>query len=108
MYQKFQQILFNLLNNAIKFTPENGTVQLKTEMSGCKYTLTVKDTGCGIEKKYHKKIFNKFEQGKNKDTQNSTGLGLTITKALVKLHGGTISLKSEPECGTEFIVTLPC
>ncbi len=107
-YQKFQQILFNLLNNAIKFTPENGTVQLKTEMSGCKYTLTVKDTGCGIEKKYHKKIFNKFEQGKNKDTQNSTGLGLTITKALVKLHGGTISLKSEPECGTEFIVTLPC
>ena len=103
-YQKFQQILYNLLSNAIKFTLENGKIEIIQEQKDNNYLLKIKDNGVGIDKKYHNKIFKKFvhidnEQAKN---QNSTGLGLTITKELVKLHNGKISLESEINKGTTF------
>lgn len=104
-YQKIQQILFNLLSNAIKFTPEEGAIEITADKQGKFSRISVKDTGCGIPKKYYKKIFNKFEQ--LKETPNSTGLGLTITAELVKLHGGSISVKSELGKGAEFILKLP-
>lgn len=101
-YQKLQQILLNLLTNAIKYTPENGTIEIIAKQTDKYLTLSIKDNGCGIDKKYHKKIFNKFEQ--ITETANSTGLGLTITKELIKLHNGKITLKSELGVGSEFIV----
>lgn len=104
-YQKLQQILFNLLSNAIKFTPEKGSIEISAAKSRKFAIISVKDTGCGIAKKYHKKIFNKFEQ--LKEMPNSTGLGLTITAELVKLHGGKITVKSNENEGTEFIIKLP-
>ncbi len=105
-YQKFQQILFNLLGNAIKFTPENGKISITASKNKNFFLLSVKDNGIGIDKKLHKKIFKRFEQAE-KSGENSTGLGLAITMEFVKLHKGKITLKSEKNKGSEFIVSLP-
>ena len=107
-YQKLQQILYNLLSNAIKFTPENGKVNIKTSAQGNDFILEVQDNGIGIDKKYHNKIFTKFVHLNNLYTkgQSSTGLGLTITKELVKLHKGKITLESAPNKGTTFKIQL--
>lgn len=104
-YQKVQQILFNLLSNAIKFTPEDGEITIETKLTD--YALiSVKDNGIGIALENQAKIFEKFEQIDN-TIQNSTGLGLTITQELVKLHNGTISVESSPNNGAKFTVALP-
>ncbi len=104
-YQKIQQILFNLLSNAIKFSPENSTVEISVKPG----EIVVRDYGVGIAKKYHSKIFQKFEQITNPGLapESSTGLGLTITKELVKLHKGKIKVESALGEGTKFIVSLP-
>jgi len=106
-YQKILQILFNLLNNAIKFTPDNGQITIEIGKTDKEIILKVIDTGIGIDKKYHKKIFKKFEQIENNVATSSTGLGLTITKELVKLHNGNISVESNPGKGSIFIVKIP-
>ena len=108
-YQKVQQIMYNLLSNAIKFTPQNGHIEI-----GCKKLknyaeIYVKDDGIGIAPEFQEKIFSKFVQLNNIYCKNesSTGLGLTITKELTLLHGGTINVKSKPEKGSTFSVKLP-
>lgn len=108
-YQKFQQILFNLLSNAIKFTPNNGEIYIYAKQRDCNLEIKIQDNGIGIEKKYHKKIFEKFEQIESPFIKNesSTGLGLAITKELVKMHKGKITLKSTPQKGSTFTVKLP-
>lgn len=105
-YQKFQQILYNLLSNAIKFTPEQGKIEITTDFKNKNYFLKIKDTGIGIDKKYHNKIFKKFVHLNHMYTKNqsSTGLGLTIVKELVKLHNGKISLESALNKGTTFLM----
>jgi len=105
-YQKIQQILFNLLSNAIKFTPENGKIIVSASIDNKYVTISVEDNGIGIDKKYHKKIFEKFEQFALQN-ESSTGLGLSITKELVKLHNGKIKLFSAPNKGSKFIITIP-
>jgi len=108
-YQKIQQILYNLVSNAIKFTPDGGNVDISAMIDEKKFRLTVHDTGCGIDEKYHGKIFAKFVQLDSAYTkkESSTGLGLTITKELVELHDGKISLISEVDNGSTFIVEIP-
>lgn len=108
-YQKIQQILFNLLSNAIKFTPEKGKIEIILEKTNKKAIIKVKDNGVGIPKKYQGKIFGKFVQLHSAYTKNesSTGLGLTITKELVELHGGKISIESKVNEGSTFIIELP-
>lgn len=108
-YQKFQQILFNLVSNAIKFSHIKSEITISIEKKAKKIILKVKDDGVGIDKKYQGKIFGKFVQLNNIYTKNesSTGLGLTITKELVELHGGKIYLESELKKGSTFIVELP-
>jgi len=103
-YQKFQQILYNLLSNAIKFTNEKGKIEITSDYDKNNYILKIKDNGIGIDKKYHNEIFKKFVHLNNLYTKNqsSTGLGLTITKELVKLHNGKITLDSELNKGTTF------
>ena len=103
-YQKLQQILFNIINNAIKYSPENGTITISSRRKRKFIEIKIKDEGCGIEKKYHKRIFKKFDEINPKE--NSTGLGLAITKELVHLQGGTIRVTSEKDRGAEFTVNL--
>ena len=112
-FQKISQILYNLLSNAIKFSPENGKIEInvnfKNDKLGDKLVIKIKDNGIGIEEKYHGKIFGKFVQLASSYTkkESSTGLGLTITKQLVEMHGGHISLESEVDKGTTFVVEMP-
>lgn len=106
-YQKLQQILLNLLSNAIKFTDENdGKITIWAKCENKKAVISIKDNGIGIAKENQSKIFEKFEQV-NSNIPNSTGLGLSIVKELTKLLGGTVSLKSELDKGSEFKVTVP-
>ena len=105
-YQKFQQILFNLFSNAIKYTPENGEIEINSMQENNIAVISIKDNGIGIAKENYEKIFEKFEQIGNA-TENSTGLGLTITKELVKLHGGNIEVFSELDKGSLFVIKIP-
>lgn len=108
-YQKIQQILYNLVSNAIKYSPENDEIEIAAVHAGDCFQIAVHDNGVGIDPKYHGKIFAKFVQLDNAYTkkESSTGLGLTITKELVELHGGKISLISEINNGSTFIVEIP-
>ena len=108
-YQKLQQILYNLVNNAIKFSPENDEVTISAKKHKNKFIISVHDNGIGIDKKYHGKIFAKFVQLDSAYTkkESSTGLGLTITKELTELHDGKISVKSEVNNGSTFTVEMP-
>lgn len=110
---RVQQIFFNLVSNAIKFTPENGTVKVKSEYlwideKQVKTRLIIKDTGIGIDKSFLDRIFEPFEQENDPTTANygGTGLGLAIVKNLVEIMGGTILVQSEKGIGSEFTVEL--
>ena len=110
---KLRQVLINILGNAVKFTPEGGNVTLKIEEAAkfdSKSVLCFKiiDTGVGMSKEYLPKIFESFSQ-ENSSAVNkygSTGLGMTITKGLVEMMNGTISVESEKGVGTTFTVTI--
>lgn len=105
-FQKIQQVFFNLISNAIKFTDIGGNIIISSIVEDNEVMISVKDNGIGIEKKYHKKIFKKFQQVASQDG-SSTGLGLPIADKIVKLHGGKILLNSEFGNGSEFTVCMP-
>lgn len=106
---RVKEILYNLLSNALKFTPDNGKVWVETLVRGQQLHVTVGDTGIGVHPSEHHTIFEKFYQvgSTTKGTREGTGLGLAITKKLVELHGGTIWLDSRPGEGSRFNFTLP-
>ena len=95
------------MSNAVKYTPNNGNILIKTHLDNGYAEITVKDNGIGIAPENQERIFEKFEQIHNVKTMLSTGLGLAITKELVKMHDGTITVNSEKDKGAEFIVRLP-
>ncbi|HEV8049628.1 MAG TPA: ATP-binding protein, partial [Thermoplasmata archaeon] len=107
---RFKQILYNLLSNAVKFTDEGGEVEVSLAPHGDKmFDLKVRDTGIGIAATDIPRLFREFEQleaGPGRRYQGS-GLGLSLTKKLVELHGGTIEVDSVIGQGTTFTVTLP-
>ena len=108
-YIKIQQILFNLIGNAIKFSHPNGKIVIFTQSTDKDILIKIQDFGIGIDKKFHKKIFNKFYQVENpmSKTETSTGLGLTIAKEFIKLHNGKIKLESESHKGSTFTIIVP-
>ena len=105
--RKVKQILFNLLSNAAKFTPTGGTVTLAARADNDQVVISVRDTGIGISVEDQEKVFEEFYQVGASRTQEGTGLGLALTRRLVELHNGHISLESEPGVGSTFTVTLP-
>lgn len=107
--KRFRQILLNLLSNAIKFTPEGGSVTVEAEDVDGELVLSVVDTGVGIASEEQAKIFDQFHQvdGSYSRGQEGTGLGLALTRQLVELHGGTISVVSEIDKGSRFTFTVP-
>lgn len=102
---RIKQVLINLLGNAFKFTPADGTVTLCAFKEGGSMVIAVKDTGCGISKEELPRIKEKFYKGKNSKSQ--TGLGLSICDEIVKLHHGSLLIESEVNVGTEVMVKLP-
>lgn len=105
---KFRQIVFNLAANAVKFT-KRGTVQLSLQEEGGAVMFRVRDTGAGITPADTKHLFESFWQvpQHNRRTRAGTGLGLTITRALTKLLGGEVSVRSELGQGSTFTVRMP-
>lgn len=108
--EQIERIVLNLLSNAIKFTQQGGNIFVRTCDCGDKIRIIVKDNGIGIPKDKQKSIFNKFEQVDKSLTREheGSGIGLSIVKALVEKHNGSIKLNSELGKGSEFIVELPC
>jgi PAS domain S-box-containing protein len=104
---KLEQVFLNLVHNALKFTPEQGRLIVHSEVTkDHRLTITVADTGCGIPREHHDKVFEKFHRAPS-SVHEGSGLGLAITRKLVELQGGTISLDSEPGRGSRFLVSLP-
>ena len=109
---RFNQIFFNLLSNAVKFTPENGKIDFIIDFVSRNngvvvHRFTVRDTGIGMSKDFQKKMFNQFtREGSSSLNTSGTGLGLFITKYVVELMGGTISVSSDVGKGSEFVVEL--
>lgn len=119
--ERLQQVVRNLLSNALRFTQEGGHITITTSVSAEKEAgaggqearrvvkLCVSDTGCGIAPEYHKLIFERFSQIHDRDRERSgsQGLGLTVVKMIVELHGGEVSVQSAPGQGSVFTCTLP-
>jgi len=105
---RLKQILINLLSNAVKFT-DRGHIEVFAQPSGRMVRIAVKDTGIGISGDSQKVIFEEFVQGDGSSTRRhgGTGLGLSIVRKLVEMHGGAITVVSEPGQGSTFMFTLP-
>jgi signal transduction histidine kinase len=104
--EKLFQIFINILENAAKYSPKNGKIIIKATTEDRSVKIIVKDNGMGIAKKDLPNIFDRFFRADNKNGEGS-GLGLSITAALVKAHNGTIDVTSQKGKGTTFLITLP-
>ena len=111
--QRLAQVITNLMSNAVKFTPEHGAINLNTKLLNdknghCEIQFDVSDTGIGINEEQQSRLFNAFEQAESSTTRNfgGTGLGLTISKRIVELMGGRISISSELGRGSTFTFTI--
>jgi signal transduction histidine kinase len=107
--RKVKQVLLNLLSNAVKFTPEGGRISLKARLTAGAVEVAVTDTGIGIAPDDQMAVFEEFRQVGTDETrkQEGTGLGLTLAKKFVDLHGGRIWVESELGRGSTFTFTLP-
>jgi two-component system, OmpR family, phosphate regulon sensor histidine kinase PhoR len=107
--QNIEEIFSNLISNAIRYTPEGGTIQVSTQDINDWAVVKVTDTGFGISEDELENIFNKFYRVKTEETRfiNGTGLGLAIVKSIVKSHHGSIKVESTPGKGTRFSISLP-
>ncbi|WP_242834278.1 sensor histidine kinase [Clostridium pasteurianum] len=108
--EKIERIFMNLLSNAVKFTPYGGSIMVNIEDGNENICLRVKDTGRGIPQNKLDIIFERFVQVDKSFARDheGSGIGLSLVKALVELHGGKISVVSKVGHGTEFIIYLPC
>ncbi len=107
--EKIERVLLNLLSNAIKFTGQGGQIKVAVHSMDNRVFISVKDTGIGIPADKQKEIFERFQQvcsNRSRESEGS-GIGLSLVKSFVDLHQGTISVISEENKGSEFIISLP-
>lgn len=105
--EMINHLLINLFGNAIKFSPEKGTIGVSLQTNGEYVQITVSDEGIGMDEDVKAHIFDKFYQGDASRATQGNGLGLSLVKRILHLTGGTIAVESAPGQGTCFIVTLP-
>lgn len=109
---RLRQVFFNILGNALKFTPSGGSIILRatrteSDGAGARFKFEFSDTGCGMTQEFQTKLFNRFERAENEVRSiEGTGLGMAITKSLVDMMGGAITVTSELGAGTVFTVEL--
>ncbi len=101
------QVWLNLIDNAVKFTPEGGCVDIRLQKGESSVLFVIRDDGYGISEEMQRHIFEKFYQGDDSHAVPGNGLGLSIARRIVTLHNGEIRCKSEEGAGTEFTVSLP-
>jgi two-component system sensor histidine kinase VicK len=106
---KFFQAINNLISNALKFTPDGGTIKLTLEDKGTTALITVADNGIGIPQKYHERLFEKFSDARRQGLRGepSVGLGMYIIKTIIQWHEGKIWFESEEQKGSTFYVEIP-
>lgn len=106
---KIERVILNLLSNAIKFTGPGGKISVKVGKSGEKANISIKDTGAGIPGNMHKAIFERYRQVDSPLTKEveGSGIGLSLVKSFIDLHNGNITVHSEENEGSEFIIELP-
>ena len=104
---RLQQMLANLLDNAVKFTPENGEVDVSLQVERDSVTLAVRDNGCGMSEDDLQNVFKRFYRADNSRSLPGNGLGLSLVQAIVKAHNGSIEISSQINEGTVVWVTLP-
>jgi signal transduction histidine kinase len=117
--RRLKQALFNLISNAVKFTPAGGSIRLEARLDGERagapegvngggdVILAVADTGVGIPAADRERVFEKFERGDPRPREYGAGLGLSLVKSLIELHGGSVAIESEPGEGTTILCRLP-
>jgi signal transduction histidine kinase len=105
---RIKQVIVNLLSNAVKFTPDGGRVEVRARTEGSEVLVTVADTGTGVAAEDRERIFESFQQGgRRASTTEGTGLGLTLSKRIVELHGGRIWVDSQMGVGSTFGFAIP-
>ncbi|HET8987086.1 MAG TPA: response regulator, partial [Humibacillus sp.] len=105
---RLKQVLLNLLSNAVKFTPDGGSVDVRASRDGDAVEVTVTDTGIGIDPADQERIFDSFQQGeRSASSSEGTGLGLTLSRRIIGLHGGRLWLESTPGVGSTFGISIP-
>ncbi len=102
-----QQMWINLIGNAVKFTPPEGTIEISVSSESNRVTVSVRDSGIGMSEQTQKRIFDKFWQGDESRSVSGNGLGLSIVSKILQLTNGRIEVRSKVNEGSEFIVTLP-
>lgn len=105
--RRIRQALFNLLSNAIKFTPAGGRVSLSAEKQDGQLVLTVSDNGIGISAEDQARIFKRFERANIRTGQAGAGLGLSVVKSIIEMHGGRVQIESAPNRGSTIRCYLP-
>ena len=106
--RKVRQVFLNLLSNAIKFTPEGGRVEVRAASVNGSVQISVSDTGVGIAPEDQEAVFEEFRQGGTADKKvEGTGLGLTLSRKFIELHGGRIWGQSQVGIGSTFTFTIP-
>lgn len=103
--EKIARVVFNLLSNALKYTPAGGDIFVDIASEGDKLRIDVRDTGKGIDKDEANKVFERFFQAKG--AASGTGIGLALVKSFVELHNGEVKVESELDKGSDFIVVIP-
>ena len=101
------QMWINLIDNAVKFSPQGGKVKIKLHSDGPQVIFQIWDNGCGMDQEMIDHIFDRFYQGDLSHTAEGNGIGLTVVKRIAELHGGSVFVYSEPGIGTNFKVILP-
>jgi signal transduction histidine kinase len=104
---RMRQVLGNLLDNAIKYTPDGGRVCITADDNGDRLAVRVKDSGVGIHSGQISKIWDRLYRGDQSRSQKGLGLGLSLVKAIIKAHGGEVGVESEPGKGSTFSAFLP-
>ena len=104
---RLRQVIVNLLTNAVKFTPEGGTIEVSARRMADEVEVSVRDSGIGIAEVDQVRIFDSFQQGPRPAAAEGTGLGLTLCKRIVQLHGGRLWVESELGAGSTFTFALP-
>ena len=97
----------NLLDNALRFTPENGSIQIALSEHDGDFRVAVSDIGCGIASEHLPRVFDRFYRAESSRGSDGAGLGLALVKSIVELHGGSVNIQSEIGRGTTVTLSFP-
>jgi signal transduction histidine kinase len=102
-----RQVLANLVDNAVKYTPAGGRVEIAVTRNGGGAVVEVRDTGIGMSREELPRIWERLYRGDQSRSERGLGLGLSLVRAIVEAHGGQVTVESTPGQGTRFLLTLP-